>query len=754
MKKFKLSKQLVSMVLILVMLAATSCGTNFELPMGSSSNDTSSTTPTPTETITTGIGDSVNLLVGSYTDFASGTISIFDEELLGAIGYKETIQKSQVTNVACYDDLQSYVDHLTVSVNAKLGFSASTGVPKLVNATSGYSFELGVNYEKKTQHDTKTVFYDMDYLYTDRRVEIKGYNDTAKLSAALSEEFLNDAAKLQNGEMTPEAFIRKYGTHVVTAGIYGAKFNLHYEMISDSETMNKTFGVDVKTGITSQIGATIKGIDIGTSSETGLNVDYSAFQSNDNKNIQTKFTAKAVGGNATGMAANSLSAFESICASWASSLNNTDSYVIIDVPNNSLFFVWDYLGEEYIEAKNILDHYFYNACDESYYALKDKVSSIYKDSFTFDEATGTLTINLSGLQDYASASLNGIDYKMNDTDLFNSSTGTFTIYSRYNGHEIKRVVFEGSYGTTDSLGRKISTQFSPLKIYFDEWWSGDVTVEFKNFAFTSPAGNSAIDFSATKLENVSLVFTGPAYIKGGDGKTHGGTAINATGINLSISGDDIIEISGGNGGDPSKIVSYTRLKYDQIIQINGYNGGDGINAKHLTIDVQEPGKITIRGGNGSDGVDGINGTNASDYTGYGTSATHGGDGGNGGNAISVDSYNIANTSNTYLYGGDGGNGADGGDGGNGVTYQGRGPTNIHDPVGGGGAAGNGGDGGKTGIDFDLDNDSCGGSGGTGGDAGDAGAAGCFWWDPWIGDTQYFYGDAGASGSNGTDGVNG
>ena len=707
-----------------------------------------------------GIGDAVNLLTGTYTDFAGGTTRIWNENLFRRLRVedKSTVHGYQVAEVVYSTSIIDYVNRLTESFSNKTSVSASAGLGGVAKVTAGFSFGVGKDYQRTTENKTQTVFYDMDYKYVDKTIELYGYNAKDKLSTMLSDEFLIDAVKVQNREMTAEEFILKYGTHIVTAGTYGAKFNLHYEMLTTTDIASDTFGENIEVGINAQIQGSVGAINLGLGVDNITSIKQEAFTSTTQKNMQTKFIAKAIGGNATGMAVTSLAQFSEVCETWAAGLEESNNYVLIDVPNNSLFFVWDFLGEEYAEAKNILNKYFYTCCDENYYALKDKVSSMYLDSLTYDEVDGTLTVNLSGLQNFNGADLRTLKYEVDDkTYIFNSETGVFTVFSKYYGKDVNKVVFVGSYNTEDDFDRLITNKFNNFCIEFDAGWSRDIVVEFKNFAYEAPAGMNGLDFSKTSSKNITIIVNGESYIKGGDGYLNylnGNYGIFAPGKNITIEGYADLTVNGGNGTN----IPYTYVE-------NAGDGGVGILVNQLNISYFN-GVLTINGGKGGDGLPlgnlvSTGSTGSNDVAALGTGGNggtggtgiHGGNGGNG--ADSMDGKLVIECGTAILNGGVGGNGADGSKGGTGGTgglgaqKGGNGGT--------GGTGGNGGDAGHGGKNASLIYESNTGAtviinagadgkvgiGGPGGDGGEGGGHSNLWGSD---------GSKGSTGKKGDDGV--
>ena len=167
----------------------------------------------------------------------------------------------------------------------------------------------------------------------------------------------------------------KYGTHIVTSGIYGATFNAHYELLTSKTQVDTTFGTDVQAGISAQLSTKMKGIDVGIETGESVEIKHDYFNGETNSTKQSKFTITAHGGEAASVNGVSLEAFSSACEAWSKSLTE-ENCVLIDVPDESLFFVWDFLGDEYTNAKNILNDYFYAVCDENYYSVIGKIGNI------------------------------------------------------------------------------------------------------------------------------------------------------------------------------------------------------------------------------------------------------------------------------------------------------------------------------------------------------------------------------------------
>ena len=657
-----------------------------------------------------GIGSAVNLLTGDYTEFDSGTISIFDTTLFNRLRVTEYSIGKTDYNSTLYEGLDTYLLELGVGYSNKTSINASAS-PKLYNVkiSGGYEFDIGLNYNRKSNSETSALFYDSEYYYTDRVVSLE-YKDISKLSAALSQEFLEDARKLENGAMSAKEFIDKYGTNIVTAAIYGAKFTTHYELITNNNSVINEFSVDIKSKISAQVSGTIKGVDLGVQASTEENINFDLFISETSSDKHSKFSCSTIGGGAAPINASSLESVKSNTVNWASGISK-ENCEIIDVPDGSLLFVWDFLDSSYSTAKEILIDYFVSVCDDKYNELKDKINLYIFEEF--DLESGTLTIDLSSLQTLDSADLSGFEHPY-----FDEETKVFTVYSAYNGIPVKKVVFKGRYNTRDAEGNLITKPFKSFAISFDDDWVEDIVLEFDSFAFEAPEDVCALDFSQTKSSNITISIVNKSSITGGlataSGVT-GCTAINAGNKNLSIIGNSEdgsnsrLDVVGGNGAEGKEGAGGAEGENGKPGETGGA-GGTAVIAYSLlvtNVDLDFTGGIGGQGGKGGWG----NGAQFSPANGG-----KGGTGGAGGNALILNSNSelVVYNSTIKLTGGKGGKG---GTGGNGSEY------NLLTNRGKGGNGGTGGTGGNALYCNYYDNNELtsinliAGEGGTGGDRG-------------------------------------
>ncbi|MBQ8295030.1 MAG: InlB B-repeat-containing protein [Clostridia bacterium] len=393
----KLGVGVLAFCCVLISVTAISgCSITIETPQNSVGNSSSGSSTTnndsslsgeqnvePTVTVNRGLGTAINLLTGGYTDFASGTVSIFDEDKFEKLERVRTEVKKQNTERTYEENLTSYLDELVLEVNGKINNGLSLGVEGLLNATQGFDFGVNTAYEKTFFEETTTVFYDLTYNRVQYQEEIKGYKNPDEMISILSDDFLRHAQMVNNGEMTAKQFISIYGTHIITAAIYGAKCDVHYEVYGHTDKTDQMFTINGKVDVYNGVSCAIDGIfDLGLNIGGGAGVEVEYLKDHVSQEVQTEFSATAIGGDAANFIdLNSLEGAGAHFTQWVNSLNKEENvnYVLIDVPDESLYCVWDFLDDRYATAKQILTQYLYNGCNDQYEELKVKMGELYKD---------------------------------------------------------------------------------------------------------------------------------------------------------------------------------------------------------------------------------------------------------------------------------------------------------------------------------------------------------------------------------------
>ena len=327
-----------------------------------------------------GLGKTVNLIEGSYTDVVSGKTSIFDEMKMNNIEVEEDSSKhgkghSEMREGSSIDE---YLESCSVSVKTKLGVKET-----LFGVTYGMKFEVSSGYSATVEARTEMYFLNFVSEYIGKEYSFSNFNDPSKFEGFLSEEFLNDARRAQDNWAVSgnlENFIRKYGTHIITDAIVGAKFSANYTKIGNKESFGEK--ESVKTALEESVG--VKDL---ASFEVGLELGLEAEQFASSENVSVSASFDFIGGSNFGalpvMNGSNIGKIEEEYSKWASATSNEEAYALIDVANGSLFFVWDFLpDDEFHLLKEKLTEFFLGKDLENYEAIKDKIGKAFAETVT------------------------------------------------------------------------------------------------------------------------------------------------------------------------------------------------------------------------------------------------------------------------------------------------------------------------------------------------------------------------------------
>lgn len=222
--------------------------------------------------------------------------------------------------------------------------SISGGVEGLFSAEVGYNF--GYERAKRNDYSYATVS-SSTHKYG---MYIEGRKTPSGLAAYATSQFLSDAASLSIAD-----FVKKYGTHVIVGGIWGA--SLDFSMSAQRKSVSNTysFGAFVKAE------ATVEGISLGGSQE--ISAEFSNYFEASTK----KVTINAKGGNSE----HALSIITAITpegrdaayAAWIGTIDQNPAFC--DYYEGGLAPVWEFIDdadlkgeiregvEQYLESKGI-----------------------------------------------------------------------------------------------------------------------------------------------------------------------------------------------------------------------------------------------------------------------------------------------------------------------------------------------------------------------------------------------------------------
>lgn len=359
-----------------------------------------------------GLGKTVDLVNGAYNEVMIGGTSIFDEEKLSNLYVSTNSIRlgHQVTYTG--DSIEKYIDDYTSNVSVKFSISKiKPGQKKLVSQKSlGLDLSYDNEYKTRSESETNYYFYTFENSWEDEEIYFDAYKNSAILSNALSNQFIDEAKALQSNtnDKNIKNFINKYGTHLITDAIFGAKLSVSYSLIGTKTSVEEKSKHDVKAdlGISKSYWET--NVDV------GVTIDSSKYSSS--SNVVSNLSVDFIGGKNVGFVfdKNDLSSFSSSYKTWAESTNEKINDVLIDVRDKSLYCIWDLLDDnEFRSLKNSLDEYFDKNASESYDEYASKLNKFIDNNQSVDSYYLETTLLSCGVD-------NGYNYDKPDTNANNS----------------------------------------------------------------------------------------------------------------------------------------------------------------------------------------------------------------------------------------------------------------------------------------------------------------------------------------------
>ena len=589
------------------------------------------------------IGQTINLLKAKSLIPETKFNTIFDLERLYCMKPYQRNKNTQMVETVGDSNFKGLSKQVKSSLNKKIsnaGDMSVIGIPGMI--FSGLNSNNGIRYNNS--YKTEEYYCKTTYKFEEEEIGLDNYYNSSAFTPFLTDEFKQDASLVGKGEMSAKSFIEKYGTNVIMSSIIGASYNV---LCHISTTDN-----DLKSELNSKLKSKIESSIFKSTSE-GTKLDSGILRNQDTWDTASYFKAESFGGSIFNFSTGK-SAREGF-NQWKKSIK-ADNTSIIDVPDESLLFVWDLLDNSFYQTKQVLYEYFVSECEGLYEKListSEKFKT--KDTFSFDEINNVVVIDLDYFYD------NTI---WEDLNYSYFEDGVLTVMPKYNYVPVSKVIIKGQYGARNKNGIITEDIITGLSIKLsDRFYSDKVEIQLENIGIIGKENFPVIDLTGcTGIDEVEIKILGKTYLSSNGSSP----VINADCKQTLITSEDdkqLVEICGGNGSQESP------------------NGGNGIVAKSMII--KSASELHISGGAGYKGKNGADGYG-------GNRGTKGEDGGNGGNGIKCTMLTITYpTSEIYISGGNGGqggssgesklggiklgekgvDGADGGDGGSCIVTQ-------------------------------------------------------------------------------------
>lgn len=305
-----------------------------------------------------GLGKAVNVAKDTYLDDINIRMSenIFDTEWLN--------EKLVTTNIIAEKLIQyskpdvssgTSMEEMTANFNANFRFGTSSGVniENLFKRSTKSEFDFG--YENLFESYEHRFFYNYYGYYPYYLGEI---NDSGILSENLDQTYEGYLNLLFKGAITPKIFFDKFGTHVITSGLYGGRLDYKFFALNNQKEISNDMKISAKDCITEQLTSIINGGST-FSYDFGTSVGYKQMNEFQEGRLRT------IGGCMIGVG--SFNNFDRQFNNWLESLS-VESSVLISIPEEGLVPLWNLLPSQHKDQKawfkEVCEDYITDYCND------------------------------------------------------------------------------------------------------------------------------------------------------------------------------------------------------------------------------------------------------------------------------------------------------------------------------------------------------------------------------------------------------
>lgn len=253
-----------------------------------------------------------------------------------------------------YSTFSRYVQKSTINRKVKSGFSLNLGVFSI-----GAKHSMERTFSKTKISDYNRVFGEVHCMYKASRYWLKNSSlDIKKMKNYVAKNFLSDLYNIPSSE-----FLNIYGSYVLCDFIVGGKAVAFYSGLYSGNTSTGTKEKNMQTDIDASYSFKDKSKQEGkVSANIGFGKNFSNGSETTHKITDLKFAVKTLGGIGGITKANpqDINTTSVNLSSWWTSLNNSNTHSIIEISDNGLLPITEFIKED--NVKNyLLSYYKYNA---------------------------------------------------------------------------------------------------------------------------------------------------------------------------------------------------------------------------------------------------------------------------------------------------------------------------------------------------------------------------------------------------------
>ncbi|MCG8309183.1 MAG: MACPF domain-containing protein [Cytophagales bacterium] len=236
-------------------------------------------------------------------------------------------------NSFAYTSFEKYVEKSGVTEKIKGGFDLNLGVFKVAAKSS-----MEKTFSTTNIIESNRVFGEMYYQYMGSRYLLKNSsNDIKIMKSYVSQSFKDDLYNIPPGEL-----FELYGGFVLSDFIVGGKATALYSGVYQGNESSETRENKMQNDIEASFGEKASG-------DFGFGTEYSSGKELSNKFTDLKTSIKTLGGVGAiidFMNPEEVSSIKLNLTTWLSSLNDTNNHSIIDISDNGLLPITEFVRED------------------------------------------------------------------------------------------------------------------------------------------------------------------------------------------------------------------------------------------------------------------------------------------------------------------------------------------------------------------------------------------------------------------------